>query len=157
MSAILMRKSLASQPPGPRWPPGVRYGFFGESEALSVHQLFTRAYANGEGWVGDFEGWWRSLITDSEFDPGLCLAAYSGNGRVLAAAQLWTSAFIKDFAVDASLRRQGLGTALLNQCFTVLWARGAPLAMLKVKPENTAARAFYARAGMVEVPDLSRG
>jgi ribosomal protein S18 acetylase RimI-like enzyme len=49
-----------------------------------------------------------------------------------------------------------MGLALLNQAFTVLWARGAPLAMLKVRPDNAPARALYAKAGMVEVPDLSR-
>jgi ribosomal protein S18 acetylase RimI-like enzyme len=154
MAPILMRKSLAQQPPAPKWPPGVRFGLFGESEALSVHRLFSRSYASGEGWVGDFEGWWRNLITDSEFDPGLCFAAYGPDRQIVAAAQCWSSAYIKDFAVDAGWRREGVGLALLNHCFTAFWARNAPLCMLKVQDTNIPARSLYLKAGMAEIPDL---
>lgn len=162
MPPILLRKSLSVQPAPPVWPPAVRFGLFGESEALSVHALIARAYAEAPagrtfGWIPDFEEWWRGLVTDAEFDPGLCFAVYSGNGRVLAAAQCWTTAFIKDFAVASNARRNGLGTALLNHCFTAFWARGAPVCMLKVEHANDVARSFYAAAGMVEVPDLSGG
>jgi ribosomal protein S18 acetylase RimI-like enzyme len=155
MTAILMRKSLAARPPAPPWPEGARFGLFGESEALSVHTLLTRAYQEGQGWMPSFEEWWRGLITDPEFDPGLCLAAYGSGNRVIAVAQCWTGAFIKDFAVDAPWRRRGVGLALLGQSFSTFWARGAPLVMLKVRPDNLPARALYARAGMVEVPSLA--
>jgi len=154
MAPILMRKSLAQQPPAPKWPQGVRFGLFGESEAQSVHQLFTRAYAGGEGSIGSFPDWWRGLVADSEYDPGLCFAAYAPDGRVAAAAQCWTSAYIKDFAVDAAWRRKGLGMALLHHCFTAFWARNAPLCMLKVHDTNIPARSLYLKAGMAEIPDL---
>jgi ribosomal protein S18 acetylase RimI-like enzyme len=156
MTPVLMRKSLASRPATPSWPAGVRFGLFGESEALSVHGLFVRAYQGGQhGSMPAFEDWWRGLLTDEEFDPALCLAAYATDGVVLAAAQGWTGGFIKDLAVDAPVRRKGLGLALLNQCFTTFWARSAPLVMLKVQRDNLPARALYAKAGMVETPNFA--
>ncbi|MEZ5938287.1 MAG: GNAT family N-acetyltransferase [Hyphomonadaceae bacterium] len=149
-----MRYSLAERPPAPVWPAGLRFGLFGDMESRDVHGLFARAYADGQGDVGNYGSWWLQLTVDAEYDPSLCMAVYTANGRAIAAAQCWTSAFIKDFAVDPAVQRRGLGSALLHQCFTTFWARSSPVVMLKVHPDNVAARAFYRSQGMVEIPPI---
>jgi ribosomal-protein-alanine N-acetyltransferase len=67
-------------------------------------------------------------------------------GRVAA-----DEAEILTFAVAPFLQRQGRATALLAAAVAHVRAAGARALFLEVSTCNTAARAFYARAGFTEV------
>lgn len=58
---------------------------------------------------------------------------------------------INDLAVDASVRRQGLGNALLRYLIAGARIRGCRRATLEVRPSNAPARALYDAFGFEEV------
>jgi ribosomal-protein-alanine N-acetyltransferase len=72
------------------------------------------------------------------------------DGRVLAFACAYIVAdelMINDLAVDFSLRREGLGSALLRHLIDGARIRGCRRATLEVRPTNAAARALYEAFG----------
>ncbi len=58
---------------------------------------------------------------------------------------------ITSFAVKATLRGQGVGTAFLTALLDYLRKDGAKLAYLDVRESNTAARKLYAKCGFSEL------
>ena len=112
---LRMRRSLADAIPEPLWPSGIRLvPFEPDRHAQKVHALLVEAYSRGGGYVEPFAIWWPSLRDDSEYDPTLCFLAANEQDELVGVAQCWTSAFVKDLAVDPAMRRQGLGAALLS-------------------------------------------
>lgn len=105
-------------------------------QAHKVHALLARAYAQGGGDVEPLDIWWSSLRDDSEYDPSLCFIAVNEGHDAVGFAQCWTSAFIKDLAVDPAYRRKGLGSALLLETFRIFKKRGASFIDLKVQADN---------------------
>lgn len=150
---IRLRRSLAGPGPEPVWPAGIRpIPFEPERHAGQVHALLVEAYSRGGGTVEPFAIWWPSLRGDSEYDPALVFIAADGAGEVLGVAQCWTSAFVKDLAVAPSMRRQGLGSALLHHAFRVFRERGAGEIALKVDADNpSGALRLYLSLGFEEV------
>jgi ribosomal protein S18 acetylase RimI-like enzyme len=130
-----------------RWPPGIALAAFNASLAAKAHALLLEAYADGAGSVpADFEAWWAATRHDSEFDAGLCFCAVQDD-RLVGFALCWTSAFIKDIAVAATVRQQGVGEALLRTVLGAFKERGATEVALKVHSDNMPARRLYARVG----------
>ena len=154
-SGIRLRKALGPSSERPKWPRGVRIiPFEPMRHAAEVHRLLTSAYRNGGGEIADFANWWAQLRSDDEYNPDLVFVAVDRGGRVVGVAQCWTSAFVKDLAVDPAWRRCGLATALLTHAFGVFWARGADSVDLKVEPDNpSGAERLYRRLGMDPVTD----
>ena len=151
---LRMRRSLRESVGSLIWPDGVHLETFSESRAAEVHALLELAYAGGGGAVDAFEEWWSSLSTDSEYSPDLCFPAYASEGAIVAIAQCWTSAFIKDLAVHPGWRRRGIGRALLLHVFHVFQERGALAVDLKVQTENpSGAVQFYKSLGMFQISD----
>jgi ribosomal protein S18 acetylase RimI-like enzyme len=148
-----MRRFLDGPLSPPVWPQEIRrVGFEPEQHAQKVHALLVAAYAQGGGYVEPFAIWWSSLRDDAEYDPALCFVAVNERNDVLGVAQCWTSAFIKDLAVDPSFRRQGLGSALLLEAFRVFKDRRAPFVDLKVQADNPmGAVRLYRAHGFQEV------
>ena len=71
-------------------------------------------------------------------------------GRVVAFACAYVVAdelMINDLAVDASLRREGIGSVLLRSLLDGARTRGCRRATLEVRPSNAAARALYEAFG----------
>jgi len=132
------------------WPAGARLEAFDAGKhAADVHQLLTKAFAQGGGSVAPFDAWWATLCGDPEFDPALVFVAVDGEERIAGVAQCWTSAFIKDLAVASEWRRRGLGQALLLHAFECFRQRGAPHVELKVEIDNpSGAVRLYQRMGM---------
>jgi [ribosomal protein S18]-alanine N-acetyltransferase len=54
---------------------------------------------------------------------------------------------VENLAVDPGLRRQGIGSRLLDVALGAAARKGAGTALLEVRESNTAARSLYARAG----------
>jgi ribosomal protein S18 acetylase RimI-like enzyme len=67
---------------------------------------------------------------------------------VVAVAQCWTSAFIRNLVVHPRAQRRGLGIALLDRAFEAFADRREGHVDLKVMESNRTARHLYERAGM---------
>ena len=147
-----MRRELASPLAAPVLPDGVAFRRFIVDDAGAVHALLQLAYTNGGGSVAPFEAWWDALATDSEYDPGLCFTAWTGD-RPVGVAQCWTSAFVKDLGVHPDWRGRGVGKALLLTAFRTFKERGALSVGLKVQAGNAGAIRFYEKMGMAAVQD----
>lgn len=150
---LRMRRSLKEPFSAPVWPRGVRtVPFDPERHAAKIHALLVTAYAQGGGYVEPFRIWWPSLRGDLEYDPALCFVAVNERNDVVGVAQCWTSAFVKDLAVDPAYRRQGLGSALLLRAFQAFKARGAAFIDLKVDADNpSGALRLYRSHGFREI------
>jgi ribosomal protein S18 acetylase RimI-like enzyme len=150
---IRMRRPLAEPLPEPVWPAGIRLvSFEPEEHAGRVHALLVQAYARGGGYVEPFAIWWPSLRDDAEYDPALVFTATDDRGEIVGMAQCWTSAFVKDLAVTATLRRQGLASALLHHAFRAFAERGASYLDLKVDADNpSGALRLYRSLGFGEI------
>jgi ribosomal protein S18 acetylase RimI-like enzyme len=143
----LLRKELL-QPLAPvQWPAGVALVEFHFTLLEPIHALLTLGYQEGGGEVPALDDWRTALNNDAEFDPALCLVLEDNLGLV-AVAQGWTSAFIKDLVVHPRVRRRGIGQALLQHCFHLYRQRGEAHVDLKVLESNLDARRLYERAGM---------
>jgi ribosomal protein S18 acetylase RimI-like enzyme len=153
-SSFRMRRLLGETIAAPIWPDGLRLKDFTPACASDAHALMELAYAKGGGSVPAFEAWWRTLSQDCEYDPSLCFSLYDEQGRLVAFAQCWTGAFVKDLVVHPGFRRRGVGRALLLHIFGVFQKRGAAAVDLKVQRDNpSGAVQLYADLGMVPVSD----
>jgi ribosomal protein S18 acetylase RimI-like enzyme len=150
---IRMRRSLADPVRDPVWPAGIRLvPFEPDRHAEAVHALLVEAYSRGGGYVEPFAIWWPSLRDDSDYDPALVFVAADERDGIVGVAQCWTSAYVKDLAVAPSMRRQGLGAALLHHAFRIFRDRGSPHIDLKVHADNpSGALRLYRSVGFEEV------
>ena len=143
----LLRRDLTGSLPAPQWPADTQLDHYRDDLAPAIHAVLRMTQAQGGGRVPNLETWQQQFTTDAEFDPTLCLVASNYDG-VLAVAQCWTSAFIKNLAVHPCAQGQGLGRALLLHSFQVFKQRGEPYVDLKVLESNLRARQLYESAGM---------
>jgi len=148
--AFRLRKDLDQPIPPPEWPPGFSCRTLLPSDAHAVHDVMSKAYTDGRG-VPPFDIWWPNFSSDPEFDASLCFLVFS-NGKLVAVALCWRSAFLKDIAVHPDVRRRGIGGNLLRQVFRAFQARNARAVDLKVENGNENAIRLYERLGMYRVP-----
>ena len=145
-----MRRELQPLPPPPVWPHGVAVRAFREQDAAAVHSLLERSYAAGGG-RSPRSTWLPAMTGDAEFDSEVWFVA-EHDGQVIGVALCWTSAFLKDLAVDGAWRKHGLGTALLHHALRAFAGRGASALDLKVESDNpSGAVRLYMREGFVLV------
>ncbi|MCF7531231.1 GNAT family N-acetyltransferase [Pseudomonas petrae] len=142
-----MRRDLGPDLDDPGWPAAVRPVEFTAQNASAVHQLLMLGREYGGGRVADYATWLEAFETDPEFDQALCFVLEDAQG-VVAVAQCWTSAFIRNLVVHPRAHRQGLGLALLSQAFAAFRQRSEGHIDLKVMESNLRARRLYERAGM---------
>lgn len=143
----LMRRDLGPTRDDPGWPAAVRPVEFTAQNAPSVHQLLVLGREHGGGRVADYPAWLDAFETDPECDRALCFVLEDAEG-VVAVAQCWTTAFIRNLVVHPRARNQGLGLTLLDQVFKAFRQRGEGHVDLKVMESNLGARRLYERAGM---------
>ena len=143
----LLRRDLTGSLPAPRWPADTRLDHYRDELAPAIHAVLRMTQDQGGGRVASLDDWRRQFVSDAECDPTLCLVASNADG-ILAVAQCWTSAFIKNLAVHPCAQGQGLGRALLLHSFQVFKQRGEPYVDLKVLESNLRARQLYESAGM---------
>lgn len=143
----LLRRDLTGSLPAPRWPADTRLDHYRDELAPAIHAVLRMTQDQGGGRVASLDDWRRQFVSDAEYDPTLCLVASNADG-ILAVAQCWTSAFIKNLAVHPCAQGQGLGRALLLHSFQVFKQRGEPYVDLKVLESNLRARQLYESAGM---------
>jgi len=121
---LRMRRRLNELVGVPVWAAGVHLKTLRESHAADVHALLELVYADGGGSVSSFEEWWPSLSQDGEYDLNLCFSVCDEKGGLVGFAQCWTSAFVKEFVVHPSIRRCGIGRALLLHIFGIFQEEG---------------------------------
>ena len=143
----LLRRDLIGSLPAPQWPADTQLDHYRDELAPAIHAVLRMTQEQGGGRVASLDEWRRQFTTDAEFDPTLCLVASNRDG-ILAVAQCWTSAFIKNLSVHPCAQGQGLGRALLLHTFHVFKQRGEPYVDLKVLEGNRRARQLYESAGM---------
>ncbi|SMQ70121.1 Ribosomal protein S18 acetylase RimI [Devosia lucknowensis] len=143
---LRLRKHLGPDIAPPVWAAGIAPVAIAEIDPRAAHAVLAASLP-----VADFNNWHATLLSDSEYDPELCVAAVTGAGAVVGVVQCWTSAFVKDLAVAPDWRRHSIGTSLMQHAFTLFSRRGAAHVDLKVDIENHAGRQFYARLGMMEI------
>ncbi|MDE1166480.1 MAG: GNAT family N-acetyltransferase [Pseudomonas sp.] len=144
----LLRKDLTKAATPLPLPAGVHPVAFHHNLLEPIHALLELGYQQDDGQVPTLQDWLTLTTRDAEFDPALCLLLADATGLV-AVAQGWRSAFIKDLVVHPRARRRGIGLALLQRCFEVYRQRGEPSVDLKVLDSNLNARRLYERAGML--------
>ncbi|MEP9374054.1 GNAT family N-acetyltransferase [Mesorhizobium sp. KR1-2] len=148
---VRLRYDLDCTLQAPVWPAGFALRtLLSPADAAALHALLTEVFPERRD--EPFDAWWQKLSTDDEFDPALCFLVFDAAGGLVAAAQCWTSAYLKDLAVRPDARRLGLGEALLRQVFYAFHARGAAHVDLKTDLiENRDAVRLYERLGMRRV------
>jgi len=120
--------------------------------AVKARALLNESYASGGGDVQAFEDWWPALQADAEYDQELCFIVEDERTNLLVAfAQCWTSAFVKDIAVAPSYRNQGVARGLLKAIADCFAARGYEHLDLKVKAYNAPAIELYRSLGFMMV------
>ncbi len=143
---LRMRRDLSEAVEPPVWPAGVTVRSLApkpdKKEAKAAHSVLEAGFWEGGGGAPIFPRWWKALRKDSEFDPALVFLAWEGK-EVIGMAQCWTSAFIKDLAVQPRARKRGIGRALLLTTFDAFRKRGATHVDLKVREENETAQRLY--------------
>ena len=144
---LLLRKDLRKPLPAAQWPEGFSLVTLSEALMQPVHALLCLGYADGRGSVEPLHSWQHDLLHDAEYDPQLCFVILH-EGQVIAVAQAWTSAYLKDLVVHPGLQGRGLGGALLNQVFSAFQQRGEACVDLKVMEHNHRARRLYEQHGM---------
>jgi [ribosomal protein S18]-alanine N-acetyltransferase len=82
-------------------------------------------------------------------DAVLVLDGSDGIMAYCAARVVLDELQVMNLAVDARLRRRGLGRFLLRRCLALGERAGVRRALLEVRAGNTAARALYADCGFV--------
>lgn len=143
----LMRRDLAQAPEAIEWPATVRITEFTADNASEIHQLLMIGRQHGGGRVAEFQSWLDGFDSDPEFDRQLVFVVEDGLG-IVAVAQCWTSAFIRNLVVHPRAQGRGIGQRLLAHAFNVFHQRHEPHVDLKVMESNLTARRLYERAGM---------
>lgn len=143
---LRMRRELSGPIEPPEWPAGITVRTLGpkpdKKEAKAAHSVLEAGFWEGGGGAPIFPRWWKALRKDSEFDPALVFIAFEDK-EVVGMAQCWTSAFIKDLAVNPRARKRGVGRALMLTTFDAFAKRGAAHVDLKVREENETAQRLY--------------
>jgi ribosomal protein S18 acetylase RimI-like enzyme len=147
---LRMRRDLAGNVGQPQWPSGTTCRTIARADAKAAHAVLSAGFWEGGGGAPVFKHWWSGLQKDSEFDSALFFLAVDRHG-IAGICQCWTSAFVKDLAVDPRARRIGIGKALMLTAFNAFAARGARHVELKVREENLAAQRLYNDLGMCVV------
>ena len=144
---LLLRKDLRKPLPAARWPEGFSLVTLSEALMQPVHALLCQGYPDDRGSIEPLHSWQHDLLHDAEYDPQLCFVTLH-EGQVIAVAQAWTSAYLKDLVVHPHHQGQGLGSALLSHVFEVFRLRHEACVDLKVMEHNHRARRLYEQHGM---------
>jgi len=142
-----MRRHLSQPIEAACWPDSLTQVPLSRENTAAVHQLLALGSTLGGGQVADFETWMDSFDSDPEFDRQLCFVVTDDQG-VIAVAQCWTSAFIRNLVVHPRAQGQGVGHRLLALVFNAFAERGEGQVDLKVMECNLKARRLYEQSDM---------
>lgn len=149
-----MHITLDAPPPPPVWPENITVRVCNGSPEDIYRAYETIEEGFQDHWAHtprSFEDWQRRMVRE-EFDPTLWLLAQDGTefaGAALCRVREAVRGWIDQVAVRRPWRKQGLGTALLQEAFSAFYQRGILRVGLGVDGQSlTGAQRLYERVGM---------
>jgi len=98
-------------------------------------------------------GWSEDMFLRELKSPDSLLFVAETGGRIVGyiVARVLGGGYseIRDLAVEPSVRRRGIATALLNNAIKALYYRGATKVFLEVRSSNKPAQALYQKLGFI--------
>lgn len=153
-----MHRNLDGKLPNPVFPEGIqiRTAVTGQDER-AIHAFVQQNFDWRERTPQPFEEWKESLMRPQVYDEKLWFLAMQGDELVGVCLCMKRSAmgWVRQLAVKKSLRKLGIGRALLEHAFLVFKDLAYPKAGLAVESENPNAVHFYQTAGMVKAVHLN--
>ena len=134
----------------------IRNAVTGQDER-AIHAFIQQAFDWHERTPQPFDEWKGSLMRPEIYDEKLWFLAMQGDeliGTCLCMKRS-TMGWIRQLAVKNSLRKLGIGRALLEHAFVIFKELGFQKAGLAVESENPNAIHFYQTAGMVKAVHLN--
>jgi len=124
-----------------------------EHDAPEFHAALQEAFADVWGFTPrDFETWSKLSLQSERFDPTLWCVVRAGDeiaAGTASAGDTYGGGFVHVLFTRRPWRRQGVGAALLADCFGRFWERGEHSIGLSVDAaSDTGAFRLYERAGM---------
>lgn len=152
-SVLLIARGLTERVGVPPAPPGISLRPLDvDKDAEAIHAADHAAFSENADYVPmSLETFRDAHLTTPEVEPGMSRVAWRGEriaGFTVCSRGLRSGGYIDLLAVDASERRQGLGTALLFEAFAAFARAGLQEAWLDVWSDNSRALRLYERAGM---------
>jgi mycothiol synthase len=152
-----LRIELQAPPPAPQWPDELRVvAFDPQGDALEFHAAHQEAFADHwEHTPRDFESWSKGHLESERFDPTLWCVVRAGDeiaAGTICTGGTYGGGFVHALFTRRPWRKQGVGAALLGDCFARFWERGEHSVGLGVDAaSDTGAFRLYERAGMTPV------
>jgi mycothiol synthase len=152
-----LRIELQAPPPAPHWPDELRVvAFDPQGDALEFHAAHQEAFADHwEHTPRDFESWSKGHLESERFDPTLWCVVRAGDeiaAGTICTGGTYGGGFVHALFTRRPWRKQGVGAALLGDCFARFWERGEHSVGLGVDAaSDTGAFRLYERAGMTPV------
>jgi mycothiol synthase len=152
-----LRIEFEEPPPPPEWPDGLRaVPFDPERDAVDFYAAHQEAFADHwEYTPRDLESWSREHLGSDRFDPTLWCVVRAGEeiaAGTICTGDTYGGGFVHALFTRRPWRRQGVGAALLDDCFGRFWERGERSVGLGVDgASETGAFRLYQRAGMSPV------
>lgn len=145
--------TLDSPPVAPTWPAGlVARPFDPACDTAAVYATITESFGDMWGYIPpEYPHWHTVMIERDDFDPTVWTVVEDGDqiAAVACAYPFADHGHLRSLAVRRPWRRRGLALALLQQTFSLFWARGERTVELGVDAESlTGATRLYQRAGM---------
>lgn len=92
-----------------------------DTHAAAARELLNAAYRNDGGDTVSLAQWWPNLIADPEFDHELLFVLIEESpSEMLAFAQIWSSGFIKDFAVHPPAQCKGIECTIIHIIYSII-------------------------------------
>lgn len=149
-----MRIALASAPPAPEWPDGLRVAPFDpERDGLDFHAAHQEAFADAWHFTPrDFEWWSKVNLENERFDPTLWCVVRAGDeiaAGTICTGDTYGGGYVGSLFTRRPWRGQGVGAGLLRDAFARFWERGEPNVGLGVDAaSDSGAFRLYERAAM---------
>ena len=148
-----MQAGFEAAPPPPRLPEGIsiRNPVPGQDDR-DIYELIQSAFERPGRTRQTFEDWKNFMLRKDIFKPELWFVAMRGKEMVGACLCYEYSesnqGWVRQLGVLESVRRTGLGSALLRHAFLEFHKRGFKKTGLAVESENQRAIQFYENVGM---------
>jgi len=146
-----MHRDLSGEEHAPQWPDGFRLRTINAGQDdRKLHALIQDAFEKPGRVRQSFDDWREWIMNPDTFIPELWFVL-ERQGKIVGCALCFAyedMGWIRQLAVDAEVRGQGLGRKLLQHAFSVFKSRGLPQAGLAVEAQNVNALNLYQSAGL---------
>jgi len=149
-----MQIDLETSPPPAKWPEGVTIRtILPGKDDQEVYNLIQSAFERPGRIAPSFQDWRDFMMRPDHFSPELWFLAYYRNELVGAALcfDYPQYGWVRQLGVVQPWRRQGLGSALLQNAFEEFYRGRHKQVALGVSSENPNAYSFYEKIGMRRV------